>query len=530
MCDKSLDQELDLKNDIFEDQIVVNEGNLKFDKRVDSTYEDYGIGIDSDLSESKFPKNSINRFGDTLMEDILSYLSFRDKVVFESVSKQWKKVIYNKQTELRLNSYEIEGKHTLNKLLQSFSASDFPSGFAHQLGFKAINKESFESLLKKCKSIKTFKIECYTDSSDLELIGKYCPNLENLELSVFGLNEKTLSEFGLKYGNQLKRLRIYYPIFCGKFVEKFINNCENLLEFNIDDNLTIIKEDINHLPKLKTLKALGVCSENLPKLEIIAQKYNKTLSEIELYFYLTSDEILSALSYTSLLKNLKVLRMNFSLSDEKLRTIDLNIIKIGKSCTEINELYIDVSSFELLSKSFFYAFNHFRALKKLNLYLYDINTTFDGSVECFKNLNLKYLQISYKQLSDQFFENIHIFLPNLVKIVINSEAELTDRTIYSLSKLKNLRSLKFLQNLFSYRYITDDSIKELLDSCPMIENIAFNSRLNITNKTIDHLIVTALKNSRKTINFCCTGNEAEFADIDVNNFINKLPQNLIIDL
>jgi hypothetical protein len=325
-------------------------------------------------------------------------------------------------------------------------------------------------------------------------------------------------------------LRIYYPIFCGKFVEKFINNCENLLEFNIDDNLTIIKEDINHLPKLKTLKALGVCSENLPKLEIIAQKYNKTLSEIELYFYLTSDEILSALSYTSLLKNLKVLRMNFSLSDEKLRTIDLNIIKIGKSCTEINELYIDVSSFELLSKSFFYAFNHFRALKKLNLYLYDINTTFDGSVECFKNLNLKYLQISYKQLSDQFFENIHIFLPNLVKIVINSEAELTDRTIYSLSKLKNLRSLKFLQNLFSYRYITDDSIKELLDSCPMIENIAFNSRPNITNKTIDHLIVTALKNSRKTINFCCAGNEAEFADIDVNNFINKLPQNLIIDL
>jgi hypothetical protein len=147
---------------------------------VDSTYEDYGIGIDSDLSESKFPKDSINRLSDTLVEGILLCLSFSDKVVFESVSKQWKKVIYNKQTELRLNSYEIEGKHILNKLLQSFSASDFASGFAHKLGFKAINKESFESLLKKNKFIKTFQIECFTDSSDLELIGKYCPNLENL--------------------------------------------------------------------------------------------------------------------------------------------------------------------------------------------------------------------------------------------------------------------------------------------------------------------------------------------------------------
>lgn len=59
-------------------------------------------------------------------------------------------------------------------------------------------------------------------------------------------------------------------------------------------------------------------------------------------------------------------------------------------------------------------------------------------------------------------------------------------------------SLKFLRNLFSLKYLTDDSIKELLDSCHLIENIIFNTRSNISIKTIDHLIVTALKNSQKT--------------------------------
>ncbi len=33
MCDKSLEQEFDLKNNIFENQIVINEENLKFDKK-----------------------------------------------------------------------------------------------------------------------------------------------------------------------------------------------------------------------------------------------------------------------------------------------------------------------------------------------------------------------------------------------------------------------------------------------------------------------------------------------------------------
>jgi hypothetical protein len=59
-------------------------------------------------------------------------------------------------------------------------------------------------------------------------------------------------------------------------------------------------------------------------------------------------------------------------------------------------------------------------------------------------------------------------------------------------------SLKFLRNLFSLKHKTDDSIKELLDSCHLIENIIFNTRSNISIKTIDHLIVTALKNSQKT--------------------------------
>ena len=55
-------------------------------------------------------KSSFDRFGDDLIELVLSYLSLKKCFRFRCVSKQWKRLIFNKQKHLDLsrNSHSNE--------------------------------------------------------------------------------------------------------------------------------------------------------------------------------------------------------------------------------------------------------------------------------------------------------------------------------------------------------------------------------------------------------------------------------------
>ena len=166
--------------------------------------------------------------------------------------------------------------------------------------------------------------------------------------------------------------------------------------------------------------------------------------------------------------------------------------------------------------------------------MYDIDKTLEGSVECFKNCsNLKYLEIFYDKFGDEFFEDINVFLPNLRIIDIESDSEITDKTIICLSKLKKLKKFYFRRSRSSNKLITDLGVCQLINSCLNIEVISFIARPNITHKTIEALIALALK-SRNNIQFYCgfsiAGDEAEFAEIDLNIYVHRIPQNLQINI
>jgi hypothetical protein len=49
-----------------------------------------------------YPKDSFDRFGDDLCELLLSYLTIEHKFGFECVSKQWQRLVYNKQLKLNI--------------------------------------------------------------------------------------------------------------------------------------------------------------------------------------------------------------------------------------------------------------------------------------------------------------------------------------------------------------------------------------------------------------------------------------------
>src|ERR1700712_2754420 len=91
------------------------------------------------LTEDKTFRQSLDRFDDKLVENILSFLTFSEKVLFESVSKQWKKCIYNQQKELLLNRWEEDSNDSLIRLLEPIEVIDFTTASAEANGLKRIN-------------------------------------------------------------------------------------------------------------------------------------------------------------------------------------------------------------------------------------------------------------------------------------------------------------------------------------------------------------------------------------------------------
>ena len=339
MCDKTLEETSNLTNYNTINQITQHINNLNMDSTVDSIDDDLGEGTSYGSYESKLWKDSFNRFDDNFVQLFLSYLTFSEKVMFESVSKQWKKVIYNEQKELHLNSSETEENHTLNKLLKTIVINDYATGYAFYSGLKAINKESLESVLKKCKFIEKIEMGCYCDGEDLLILGKYCNNLKSIECEVIGFNEQNLVEFGIKYGYLLKSIHFYNTSYGSVFFKKFLKHCNNLLKVNIDESKAFMDEEKLFLPKLQVIKSLQIRSENLSDLKILSEKYSETMQKISIYcYYLINNETQTALSYISRLQYLKRLELYLYSNDPNITSIDENIIEIANNCTQLKEL------------------------------------------------------------------------------------------------------------------------------------------------------------------------------------------------
>ena len=115
----------------------------------------------TDSDKNFITKDSMLRFGDDLTELILSYLTLEDKIRLECVSKQWQRLVFNKQFEFGMNFIQ--------------AMKDKRSHWTM--------KQMLESLLKKCPNI--MKAELITTfsmkkSEVLPLIGRYCPRIKSL--------------------------------------------------------------------------------------------------------------------------------------------------------------------------------------------------------------------------------------------------------------------------------------------------------------------------------------------------------------
>ena len=147
-----------------------------------------------------YAKDSMDRFGDDLTELILQYLTFEDKVRLECVSKQWRRLVFNKQFVIGITRESVT-RHSLRSLYRQTESSE-PS----------LDRQVIESVLNKSPNITTICINHGIDSSVLSLIGRYCPRIKSLtyrrSYSLMPSDDNVLSFFRM-YGHKLEELRLY---------------------------------------------------------------------------------------------------------------------------------------------------------------------------------------------------------------------------------------------------------------------------------------------------------------------------------
>ena len=153
-----------------------------------------------------YAKNSFDRFGDDLTQLILQHLTFEDKIRLECVSKQWRRLVFNKQFGIEIYNKLYPCLNEKNSLQEIYRRID---------NKKQIDEHSVESVLKKCPNIQKVIIWVEVSSKVMSIFGQYCPYIKSLSLlndcriginSLFDSNK--CLDFFVNNGHKLEELII----------------------------------------------------------------------------------------------------------------------------------------------------------------------------------------------------------------------------------------------------------------------------------------------------------------------------------
>ena len=432
----------------------------------------------------------MNRFGDDLVEDVLEFLPFEDKVKYRCVCQQWNRCLYDRQNILVIDGSDSgldnPSFHSLNKLVVKTEAEDKGDDDITNRA-SVLRKESFESVLKICKNIRKLVITgCECNNEVLRIISDNCPLLEDIECELICINptENCLLEFGQKLGKRLKRLRFVYFIIDFEIMKSFLKCCPNLLTINCDMLEAVVDQSPDFLPKLRSLR-VRVRPNDEKNFEILAEKYGTTVKSLQcLTLYGSSQCFPGALRHVSNLTSLQELTLDLN-CEISTGFLVPNIILIAERVENLKKLVIN--SLVFISGEFFRCLGRFRRLTELRVNQILLHTKSNANVNI-SHLSgcqsLRHLSINGFNFDELFFEDISLYLPKLKSIEFSLMADnvITDRLFRSFESLEELQK-------FSFALIVNKSKKLNVSSL----QILISQLVMITDEGLSHLISTSPK-------------------------------------
>lgn len=428
-------------------------------------------------SVTKKRKSFENRICDDLCEELLKYLPFEDRFRLESVSKQFQRTIFSKQTDLTMD-YSLKNKLKV------------PS--AGRKVF-ALNLSAIETILKKCRNIRSINLNNLYYSCNrigfrseynklIAVIANSCNNLVDFECYVNKMNKKTIQLMAKKLGLKLSSFRFLHSD--EKFDKNVLISLPNLKDLSLNSYLPLSLSNIfqENQCLAKNLKKFSLNYDNsdLSLFENFV-KSNPNLEILNINSYTTDANALNLLLIQiSNLKNLKKLDIitDFEITDNSIaKTLRLMAKKLSKLKKIHFNLFVDNDNHSFVIE-IIDSLKHFPQLKRVHLSLdsdFNLDLPEDQILISCQMLSgcrhLSHLSIYSGEISDSFFANISTHLPNLRDLhVLN--ANITISTLDELSKLKNIQKLSFYQKYCMVR-LDEQSVFQMYDKCPKLEVIKF---------------------------------------------------------
>lgn len=391
------------------------------------------------LSLCSLTKDSFERFGDDLTQVLLSYLKVEERLRFESVSKQWKTLLFNKINKLLIG---FNGQY-----INHLNRNDRPNEIYF---WKTLTKsfdglKTFELLLKKCPNIRSIDLQNGFKNRELvfELIIKYCNHLNEINSNFNGFSKNLIKNFFNKFGPNLKKIGFVTK---SQVNDEVLKYCPNLKVIDIKafDNISIVFKDNELLYKKLKKFSFTYSPKDMKRIEVFFESNKTNLESIEIEIGLSTHLSSKLSNCLSELKNLK------SLSIRCLVFIDQSIVSLLRSmsgkCLKLEEIkiYCFLNSFDL-TLELFKTINCFKFLRRLDLHLWNAwNQNFNYQQlksellkEC-KLLSHLIIKVDNRLITDDFFHNIDKYLPKLKLFqCLNSLA--TDKAFKSMAKLSELQ-------------------------------------------------------------------------------------------
>ena len=157
--------------------------------------------------EDNYRRDSFDdRFCDYLSEVILQYLPLKDKLRLEGVSKQFQRIVFQRQYDLYIKGRE-------QNVILSDSSNSYYNFNNRYIEVQSLNL--IKALLKKCPNITTIELDRHQNKVQevFRLIIQNCNNLrEIIILCAINNINSNLQEFCRKFGPKLKSFESLFPL------------------------------------------------------------------------------------------------------------------------------------------------------------------------------------------------------------------------------------------------------------------------------------------------------------------------------
>lgn len=432
----------------------------------------------SELTSSYRRDSFEDRICDDLCELILSFLDFGDKINFQWVCPQWRRLIFSKHTEISLMPFvyrSIEFASTEPGPLSSYDFRDRVDLFFLVPTLSVANNIRYVSRLNMLDN----------GEQVMEAIVHFCNRLQAIETD-FKVSDELLEKFLQKFGHKMKKI-IFTQILEQRIYTKVLRGCPNVeivgRDYLIDKNMGPIYDGDELLTK--NLKRFHFSSfQRADRIQEVMRSNKNTLTFVQILIWDSKhlyDEILN-------LPKLRKLVVN-TVGDKVFVAF---FTKLADNCPKLQKVRITVDylSKELTDwKTFTKALNSLTYLKTFKMNhksSSEWESPFPLLSKSIKDLqSLKTLKIigNCFLVEDQFFEDIDVYLPKLQKLFLQCR-NITGLTTQRLAKLRHLRFIclcqvmkSYMKDVFLNPYNSDYKLRPTVNGQDVIKLIHENRKI-----------------------------------------------------